>query len=95
MLHIFHLPSERQAKAIHLETLLPKQPEAIQKAYLYILVFGFIIDGDLGESEKILLRKLNKKGIITLAPEIVNAWQVAYLEGYGMKRLMEEVEKID
>lgn len=95
MLHTFQLPSEHQAKTIHLETLLPQQPEAIQKAYLYILVFGFIIDGDLGEAEKNLLRKLNKKGVINLAPEIVNAWQVAYLEGYGMTRLMEEVAKIN
>jgi hypothetical protein len=94
MLHQFQLPADHEAKAIHLETLLPMQPDAIQKAYLYILVFGFIIDGNFGEAEKMLLRKLNKKGVINLAPEIVNAWQIAYIEGHGMKRLMEEVEAI-
>lgn len=93
MLRTFQIPSHKKAEIIDIAQLLKQQNQEIKYAYFYLLVFGFIIDGKLGEAEKRLIHKLNQAGIINLAPDIVSAWQIAYLEGYGMNRLMEEIAK--
>lgn len=95
LLHTFQIPPTKKAEIIDITKLLEEQKNEIKYAYFFVLVFGFIIDGNLGEAEKKLIRKLNQAGIINLSPDIVSAWQIAYLEGYGMKRLMEEIKKTD